>query len=63
MSSWAFVVGERVSEIQCRTLRTATGNLKIQDAEDVDVLQRLRPAKDFNLESTSSSILNEISDL
>ena len=34
--------GERTSEIQSRTLRTVTGNLKIQDGEDVEVL--LRPA-------------------
>ena len=35
--SMAFVVCEKTSEIQSRTLRTVTWNLKIQDGKDVDV--------------------------
>ena len=31
---------ERSSEIESETLRTLTGNLKIQDGEDVDVLRK-----------------------
>ena len=34
----AFVVGEQTSGIQSRSLRTETGNLKIRDDEEVDVL-------------------------
>ena len=40
ISFMAFVVGEQTSEIQKRTLRAVTRNLKIKDVEDVDVLRR-----------------------
>ena len=36
----AFVLGKQLSEIETRSLRTETRNLKIQDGEDVDVLKR-----------------------
>ena len=35
-SSIAFVLGEQISRIEPRTLRTGAKNLKIQDGEDVD---------------------------
>lgn len=47
-SSTTFVVGERTSGIQSRSLRAKTRNLEIQNGEDVGVLFRLG-SNDFEL--------------